>query len=452
MNRNEVEGIRVGGANGAQDNYLSDFASFAEIAIKAVGQTASMPVPGTLSQYVSKSGGNTYHGSLYADFQNDRMESTNIDDAQIARGVSGGPGLDARDVNRLQRFRDFTADVGGYLKKDKAWWYGAYRSTAVAQRYPWLLDTAAELEAEVGTGKVTYLLSPRQKLVGYLQHEHFTQSSFFAANASQPLQTSDALPSLVFPVTVWKAEYNAAPRGAMYFEGRVGGYLSDAVTTFKSTDPRIVDVGANTLSGGAVAQERRISRPQVNGSLSFLKTGWGGSHTFRIGGEYMNDQLVAPIDGYGNPCNCVSTLNNGVPTVVQILLGPNVSKNDLTTAAGFVDDTWRLTRRMTLSLGVRLDRYQPILPGPGGTGRADVRVDRPRPHVQQLGPTRGHERGSDGRRQDRAETAITASSGSIRRRISRRPSTRILPAGRRPTSGPAMPTRTADGIRAKKDD
>ena len=104
VNRNEVEGIRVGGANGNQDNYLSDFASFAEIAIKAVGQTAAMSVPGTLSQYVSKSGGDTYHGSLYADFQSDRMEATNIDNAQIARGVSGGPGLDARDVNRLEQF------------------------------------------------------------------------------------------------------------------------------------------------------------------------------------------------------------------------------------------------------------------------------------------------------------------------------------------------------------
>ena len=49
VNRNEVEGIRVGGANGANDNYLSDFASFAEIAIKAVGQTAAMSVPGTLA-------------------------------------------------------------------------------------------------------------------------------------------------------------------------------------------------------------------------------------------------------------------------------------------------------------------------------------------------------------------------------------------------------------------
>ena len=368
VNRNEVEGIRVGGANGVNDNYLSDFASFSEIAITAVGQTASMPVPGTLGQYVSKSGGNAYHGSLYADFQNDALEATNIDDGQLARGVSGGPGLDARDVNRLQRFRDFTADVGGYLKKDRAWWYGAFRSTELAQQYPWLLDTAATLTASVVTGKVTYLLSRRQKLVGYVQHETFRQSSYFAS-ASQPVETSDALQRLVFPVTVWKGEYNAAVTDAVYVEARLGGYLSAASATFKSADPRIADIGANTVRGGSVSLERQINRPQANGSVSFLKTGWGGSHTFRIGGEYMNDQLVAPTFGYGNPCNCVSTLNNGAPAQVQILSGPNVSKNDLTTTAGFVDDTWRLNPRVTLSLGMRLDRYEAILPeqqGPAG--------------------------------------------------------------------------------------
>ena len=369
VNRNEVEGLRVGGANGVNDNYLSDFGSFAEIAIKAVGQTAAMSVPGTLSQYVSKAGGNAYHGSMYVDFQDDAMEATNIDDAQIALGVSGGPGLDARDVNRLQRFRDFNADVGGYLKRDRAWWYGAYRSTAVEQRYPWLLDSAARLTAMVGTGKATYLLSPGQKLVGYLQHETFKQSSYFVGSTSQPIQTSDALQGLVFPVSVWKAEYNTTLSDALYVEGRVGAYLSDAELSFKSTEPRIADVGANTLSGGSVAQERRINRPQANGAVSFLKAGWIGSHTFRMGGEYMMDRVVSPMQGYGNPCNCVSTLNNGVPAQVQILLGPNVSKNDLTTAAGFIDDTWRLNTRLTLSLGLRLDRYQPTLPeqeGPAG--------------------------------------------------------------------------------------
>ncbi len=126
MNRNEVEGIRSGRANGANDNYLSDFASFAEIAVKAVGHSAAMPVPGTLAQYVSKSGGNAYRGSVVRGFPERRAgRRPTSTTSQIARGVTGGPGLDVRDVNRLERFRDFNVDVGGYLKKDKAWWYGA---------------------------------------------------------------------------------------------------------------------------------------------------------------------------------------------------------------------------------------------------------------------------------------------------------------------------------------
>jgi hypothetical protein len=369
LNRADVEGIRVGGANAANDNYLSDFSSFEEIAIQAVGHSAAMAVPGTLAQYVGKSGGNAYHGSAYTDYQGESLESTNIDDEQLARGVTGGPGLDARDVNRLERFRDVNADVGGYLKKDAAWWYGAYRSTTVAKRYPWLLDTSAEFSAKVGTGKITYVLSPRQKLVGYLQQSTFRQSSYFTAGTSQPIETSDALPSFVFPVKVWKGEYSAAVTDALYIEVRAGAYLSTATGTSKTTAPRIADIGANTISGGALTQERRVDRPQANGSLTYVKTGWVGSHTFRVGGEYMRDHVVTPVQGYGDPCNCVSTLNNSVPTLVTLLLGPNVSRNDLTTMAGYVDDTWRVSRRVTLSIGLRLDRYQPGLPeqeGPAG--------------------------------------------------------------------------------------
>jgi hypothetical protein len=369
INRNEVEGIRVGGANGANDNYFADFASFAEISIRPVGNTAAMAVPGTLAQYVSKSGGNAYHGSAYADYQSESMQALNIDDAQIARGVTGGPGLEARDVNRVEGFRDFTADAGGYLRRDKAWWYGAYRASAVEQRYPWLLDTSARLSASVVTGKVTYQMSPRQKLVGYLQHETFEQSSFFVAGLNQPIVSGEALPSNVFPVDVWKAEYNAALTDALYVEARIGGYHSTAAARFKSAAPRILDVGANTASGGSLSQDRHITRPQANGSVSYLRDGWRGSHTFRVGGEYMSDRVVTSTHGYGNPCNCVSTLNNGVPAQVQLLLGANVSKNDLTTAAGFIDDTWRLDRRITISLGMRLDQYRPALPeqqGPAG--------------------------------------------------------------------------------------
>ena len=369
VNRNEVEGIRIGGANGPSDNYFSDFASFAEITITAVGHTASMPVPGVRTNYVSKSGGNSFRGSLYADVQGETLQARNIDDDQLARSVAGGPAVDPRDVNRLQRFRDVTAGGGGYMKKDKAWWFGAYRSSVVEQRYAWLLDDASRIEATVGTAKATYELTPRQQLIGYLQHQLLTQPNFFVVGTNSPFQTRDALPTLRYPVTVWKGEYTAAPSDAVYIEGRVGSYRSHGEVGFKSAAPRIEDVGRNTASGGATAFKRLIDRPQVNGSVSIMTDRWAGNHTFKIGGEFMSDRVDAPYFGYGHECNCVSTFNNGEPVQAQVFLGANTAESDLRTASGFVDDTWRFRRAFTLSLGLRLDRYQPVLPaqdGPAG--------------------------------------------------------------------------------------
>ena len=250
VNRNEVEGIRVGGATGASDNYFSDYGSFAEIATKAVGNTAAMPVPGILGQYVSKSGGNTYRGDVYADYQGEALESTNIDQDQLARGVAGGPGLDSRDVNRLKRFRDFTVDVGGYLKKDRAWWYCAYRSSVVEQRYAWLLDDAARIAASVGSAKATYQLTPRQKLIGYVQHQLAEQPRFFVVGTNPPFQTSDALPSLHYPVTIWKGEYTAAPTDAVYVEGRAGSYCRE-VRRRSTARRRASSTSASTPSAAA---------------------------------------------------------------------------------------------------------------------------------------------------------------------------------------------------------
>ena len=152
VNRAEVEGIMVneGAGGGGSDMYYTDYGAFAEIAINAVGNGAEMPNPGVLSQLIAKSGGNQYHGNVYFDYQNEAMEATNIDDAQIAAGVTGSNVVDPRDTNRLEMFRDFNADLGGFIKKDRLWWYGAYP----AHRHrPALSDAARRHPGHVGAGR-----------------------------------------------------------------------------------------------------------------------------------------------------------------------------------------------------------------------------------------------------------------------------------------------------------
>ena len=59
--RNEVEGILVNEGSGQM--YYTDFSSFEEISVTAVGNTAEVGTPGAFSNFVSKSGSNTYHGT-----------------------------------------------------------------------------------------------------------------------------------------------------------------------------------------------------------------------------------------------------------------------------------------------------------------------------------------------------------------------------------------------------
>src|SRR5262249_25106889 len=123
--RNEVEGILVNEGSGQM--YYTDFSSFEEVSVTAAGNTAEVGTPGAYSNFVSKSGSNAYHGTIYFDFENDSMEAHNIDTAQTNAGVKGSQYLATEDLNRLSLFRDFTADIGGYLKKDRVWWYFGYR-------------------------------------------------------------------------------------------------------------------------------------------------------------------------------------------------------------------------------------------------------------------------------------------------------------------------------------
>ena len=195
--------------------------------------------------------------------------------------------------------------------------------------------------------------------------------------------------------------------------------------------------------------ERRIDRPQANGSISLMKKGWGGSHAFRLGAEYMADHVVVPVSGYGNACNCVSTFSNSVPTQVQILAGPNVSKNDLQTLAGFVDDTWRIRPRLTVSLGLRLDRYQPSLPAQEGPAGQPFAAIDPVLTFNSWGPRAGVSADLSGD----GKTLLKLHYGRFRLYpgpISPRRSIPTRPVGRAPICGRTTRTGMASGIRARK--
>jgi hypothetical protein len=115
QNRPMVEGIVATEGTGAAGFYY-DYGSFDEVSVGTAAHGAEMPWPGVQSQFISKSGGNDYTGMFYADYQNESIQSFNIDEDQIARGFQGGGGLDPQDINRLASYHDVNADIGGYVR------------------------------------------------------------------------------------------------------------------------------------------------------------------------------------------------------------------------------------------------------------------------------------------------------------------------------------------------
>ncbi len=383
VNRGMVEGIMVneGAGGGGSDMYYTDYASYAEIAVNAVGNTAEMPAPGVLSQLIAKSGGNTYHGTLYADYENDSMEAHNIDASQIAAGVRGSDVVAAVDTNRLKEFRDFNVDAGGFVKKDKLWWYGAYRRTNTGQRYPTLVDDVQDTWVPVATGKVTYNVTGVQKFIGFYQHANKNQPDYLGAiqigggRATPAIMHADTVWHSRFPTDVWKVEYNSVLRNALLLEVRVGAYKSLWGRVGKSSAARVEDVGNNFVSGGVYGIDYDRHRPQVNGAVSYTRSGWAGSHTFKFGGEIMRDTVKNPFTGFTSATNALSLFNNGSPTQVFVYLSPSNSQSGVTSDALYANDTWQVNRRVTLNLGLRWDRQQAFLPaqeGPGGLTFAKV--------------------------------------------------------------------------------
>ena len=94
-----------------------DLTTAAEVAIVSVAGGASQATPGVATNVVVKSGGNDFHGRYEASGLHERFQGNNLTDELVAQGITVGDNLILN--------REFNADLGGRIVRDKVWFYGA---------------------------------------------------------------------------------------------------------------------------------------------------------------------------------------------------------------------------------------------------------------------------------------------------------------------------------------
>lgn len=364
QNQPMIEGMlmsQIGSAGGSVTFYY-DYGSFQEVSVNAAGNSADMAMPGVQFQFVSKSGGNALRGSALTNYENEHLQSTNIDAGLLARGVA------SQQDNRLHQFYDRNADAGGPLKRDRLWWYSSFRDERSQARYANFPVRPFETRLTNYTGKITQQLTPSDKLIAYgqagkkLQPYRQDTATIGGPGGSRSFGLFDnenATANQDYIGWVWKGEYDRVFTSNTLAEIRAGrvGYTWDSGVY--SDEIRREDIGSRLVTGGNVKWIENVNRNQVLGTLSTFRSGWAGTHNMKVGFELYRDTSERDQTGY--PKNLLLEFNNGAAVAVRQYI-PSFAINRLFAGGLYVTDTWSAGSRVTVNAGVRLDHYRSYLP------------------------------------------------------------------------------------------
>ena len=364
-NRPMVEGIDTTGIMGT--GFTFDYGSFEEVSVYTAAHSAEWPKPGVQMQFIGKSGGNQYRGTIYADYQHRHWQSYNIDHVQIERGAQGGVGLSPREANRIWNYHDVNADLGGYIKKDMLWWYASFRDQEVAARQINFPVAPHRTRVSNSTGKGTLQLTPSHTLVAYAQvgrnHQpnRLDPSGLTRLSATTAINDAGSTTEQLALGWVWKGDWNAVLHDTTFLELRAGQFGANRPETPNGSSPRYEDVATFRVRGGNRNFKSNLRREQAFGSVSYFKNGWFGNHHFKSGGEIYRT-LQTDIWRTGYPGDVLHVLRNEVPQEVYMFQTPTNSQAGFYAYAAYVSDSWRVNNRVTMNLGWRLDRYRIFLP------------------------------------------------------------------------------------------
>ena len=174
---NDTYGVSISGSQSPENSYLIDGLAVNDTAYGVNGSPLTIEfidevnviTGGYMPEYgrtmggalsaVTKSGGNEFHGSIWGNFTPGALAGS-----AAASNATGSTGV-VSVTNDLYNIGDFGATLGGYIIKDKLWFFAGLQPSF--QRYSWSrsfnvaqLDGGGNLVTDPATGQVVYTPIP----------------------------------------------------------------------------------------------------------------------------------------------------------------------------------------------------------------------------------------------------------------------------------------------------
>src|SRR5438309_8225574 len=379
-----MDGMIINGlqGDGAIQTYTND-AGNQEMVYQTGGGTVDSPTGGVKINMIPKEGGNRFSGSLFQGYESSSLQSNNLTPRLAATGL--------KSVDKIGTYDDTNATVGGPIAKDKLWYFGSVRlftvdrpiastyvsdgtragilacANALAGRGGTLCEQGVDPQHQYsGLVRMTWQVSPRNKLSGYYDRIHKVRSAAMGAGDDQttssvvwnsPLYTTNMIKytSTVSSKLLVEGGFssNLERYNNMYAAGLEKLY---GTPEWFATALHNVDSGASTNTASTAEYGSYPDRYNMQASASYVT----GSQAFKVGfqdswGPY-NQNLRANADLYQNYTTSPTT---GLPvpsTVTLLATSPlTVWQDRLNANLGFYGQDVLTFKRATITLGGRYE-------------------------------------------------------------------------------------------------
>ena len=176
----------------------------------------------------------------------------------------------------MKVYYDFNADAGGYVTKDKLWWYGSYREFDTEVSEPRFPVKPSQTKLRHFSGKTTYSLPANNKIIGsFMRTLKIQPNRLDATRITSPInETEGSTQSQRHWAWVYKGEWNKVLSDSLFTEVRA----DNSATTGRSCPTRTLPGRASRISRPA----RSPGRTSIASRIGAATRSWDRSATSRM--------------------------------------------------------------------------------------------------------------------------------------------------------------------------
>jgi len=258
------------------------------------------------------------------------------------------------------RYRDLTTSVGGPVKRDRLWFFGAYQYLRDYDSQPGA-DPAFPRSYEQNKvfGKLNWRLTPSLQMMQSFHQEKWVNPT--PATLSAPFETTQRVHASVPNMTFAHVTHVLSDRTV--WEARVGRFLlrqdADPSSGDRTTPSRTDQLTGISAGNAAQITTLHLDRVTAKAVLHRYQPDWlGVDHELKAGVQIERGEhrLLTVLPGGVRYVD-----NNGSP-FQAVFRTPSIVGGLFVTPAVFAADTFSLGERITVDAGVRFDHSRAINP------------------------------------------------------------------------------------------